>query len=385
MVLNREKLEQLVSKKVVVDRFLDMIKVHGPSKNEIKFAEYMIKQMESLGAEIYLDNGFETYGGNAPVIFAKFKGSLPGEGITFSVHMDVIEPHAGVEPIIEGDIIRTDGSTTLGGDDRGGCASVTEALRVIKANNIEHQDIYVIMSTCEEVGLLGAKSIDWDKVPEHMMPSKKMLVVDNAGRAGLVAHTGPARYEFEITFKGKKAHAGVEPEKGINAIQLASIAVANMNIGRIDELTTSNIGNIITEGPLNVVPDECKVIGEIRGHDEDKISGILDTYKKSCEKAVDNLGGEFVFDIEQAFPALKPIDDLKFAKEICAVYDAIGVKSELEVIGGGTDGNIYSLKGFNPAIIGVGMYDAHTLSENLNTEDLYNTTLAIVKYVAEKK
>ncbi len=383
--MNREKLEQIVDKERLISTFLEMVKIHAPSKNEIKFANYMINEMEKLGAKIYLDEGYKNYGGNAPTIFAKFKGTIPGNGVTLSVHLDVIEPHKDIKPIIEGDIIRTDGTTTLGADDRAGVASVTEALRIIKENNIEHQDIYVILTPCEETGLLGAKNVNWSLIPKDMTPSKTMLVVDNAGRAGLVAHTAPSKYDYTITFKGKKAHAGVEPEKGINAIQLASTAISNMKIGRIDDLTTSNIENIITQGPINVVPDECVVKGEIRGHSEEKISTMLDSYKKSCKDAVNKMGGEYIFDISQDFPALKPADNLVFAKEFCSIYDSIGVKSELQVIGGGSDSNIFAAQGFNSVIIGVGMYDAHTLNESLNTTDLYLTTLAVVKYLAEKR
>ncbi len=384
MELNREKLEELVSKELVVSKFLEIIKIHGPSRKELNVAEYMVTELKNLGAEIYLDKGYENYGGNAPVVFAKFKGSIDGEGISLNAHMDVIEPHANVKTFMDGDIIRTDGTTTLGGDDRAGCASILETIRILKENDIPHKDIFVMLTPCEEDGLQGAKNIDWDSVPENMKPAKHLLVVDNAGRAGLVAHTGPAMYQYEIRFKGRKAHAGIEPENGINAIQLASTAISNMCIGRIDKLTTSNIGNIVTEGPLNVVPDVCIVRGETRGHSEERLAEILDSYKKACKDAVEKLGGEFEFEAERDFPTLKPKDDLKFAKEFAKVYDEIGVESELQVIGGGSDCNIFASSGFESVIIGVGMSDVHTTEESLNTNDLYLTTMALVKYLSSK-
>ena len=79
-----------------------------------------------------------------------------------------------------------------------------------------------------------------------------MIVLDNTGRAGIIAHSAPCQYNFTFTFQGKKAHAGIEPEKGINAISMASTALAQMKIGRINEFTTSNIGSITSQFPTNV-------------------------------------------------------------------------------------------------------------------------------------
>lgn len=372
-----------MNKERLIDTFIKMIKIHSPSKNEKEFAEYMTKLLKELGAEIYLDDGFKKYGGNAPTIFAKFKGDKEGDGITLAAHMDVIEPNKGVEPIIENGFIKTNGTTTLGGDDKGGIASIVEVLKVIKENNYSHEDIYVLLTPVEEFGLQGAKNIDWNRVPKNMIPAKNMLVVDNAGRAGIIAHTAPSKYNIDITFTGKKAHAGIEPEKGINAIVLASHAISKMNMGRIDSLTTSNIGTIVSEFQTNVVPDSCHFVGEIRSHSEEKILEIINDYEKVCEETVKKFGGEFNFKYVCDFPVLKPKDDLKFAKEFAKVYESMGIETELKVIGGGSDSNVFAKQGYNSIIIGVGMYDVHTVDEKLEIKDLYKTTEAIIKYIVK--
>ena len=59
----------------------------------------------------------------------------------------------------------------------------------------------------------------------------------------------------------------------------------------------------------------------------------------------------------------------------------MGVKSELKVIGGGSDSNILSKEGFNSIIVGVGMYKVHTVEESLVIEDLLKTTEAILNYI----
>ena len=372
----------MINKKRVLDNFLEMVNIYSPSKNEKEYGDYLIKKLEELGLTVYLDNNFQDYSGNCPTIFAKLKGNLEGEGITLAAHLDVIEPNKDVQITIDGDIIRTDGRSTLGGDDKAGIACILEVIKVIKENNMSHKDIFLILTPGEEIGMAGAKSINWENVPKEMRPAKNMIVVDNAGQAGLVAHTAPSKYNFKIEFCGKKAHAGIEPEKGINSIVMAGKVLSNINIGRIDSFTTSNVGKIESNFPTNVVPDNCYFEGEIRGHQEERILDIIENYKSACENMKKEMGGEYIFSSFCDFPPLKPNDDLKFAKEFVQIYESLGIKSELKTIGGGSDSNIFAKEGYNSIIIGVGMYDVHTVEENLHTLELFKTIKAVLKYIS---
>ena len=368
----------------MIKNFIEMIKIHSPSKNEKLYTDYLVEQLKELNLEIYLDHGYKNYGGTAPTIFAKLKGNVLGKGLTLAAHTDVVEPSANVNPIIDGDYIKTDGTTTLGGDEKAGIAAILETLKSIKENDIQHQDIFVLLTPCEEIGMLGAKNIDWNLVPEEMKPTKNVLVIDNAGSAGLIAHTAPTKYDVEFIFKGKKAHAGIEPENGINAIQLASIAISNMKMGRIDELTTSNIGYIYSDYPTNVVAEECVVKAEVRGHSEERVLEIIRSYEEECITACKNYSGSYKVEYSCDYPTLKPKDDLKFANEFKEIYEALGIESELKVIGGGSDSNILAENGYNSIIIGVGMYNVHTVDEVLDTRDLYHTTNAILTYIEKR-
>lgn len=367
----------------LVDSFIEMLKIYSPPKGEGKFAKYLLSLLEDMGASIYLDEGYKKYGGDSPTIIAKFPGELEGEGVTLSAHIDVIEPNLNVNPIIEDNIIRSDGKTTLGGDDKAGVASIIETIRTIKEENIPHKDIFVVFTPGEEVGMLGAKNMDWDKVPSELMPSKQMIVVDNAGKAGIIAHSAPGKYDIEITFRGRKAHAGIEPEKGINAIALAAYAISLMDTGRIDDLTTSNFSMISSDFPSNIVPDSCRIRGEIRGHSEDRILEVIRSYKVNCKEAVEKFGGNFELIYKSDYPVLKPKDDLVFAKKFAKVYEDIGVEAELKIIGGGSDSNIFAQEGFNSIIIGVGMNKPHTVDEFLEIDQLFKTTQALIHYITE--
>lgn len=373
-----------MNKERIIKNFIEMIKIHSPSKNEKNYTNYLVEKLNKLGVEVYLDHGYKNYDGNAPTIFGKLNGKIVGEGITLAAHTDVVEPSESVNAIIDGHIIKTDETTTLGGDDKAGIASILEVLRVIQETNIPHKDIFILLTPCEELGMLGAKNINWDLIPEHMKPAKNMLVIDNAGKAGLIAHTAPTKYDVDLIFKGKTAHAGIEPENGLNAIQLASIAIADMKMGRIDELTTSNIGSILSNYATNVVAEECIVKAEVRGHSTEKVLEIIKSYENSCELAIKKFGGKYSLKYVCDYPTLKPKDNLKFANEFKEIYESLGIKSELAVIGGGSDSNILASNGYNSIIIGVGMYNVHTVYETLDTRDLFYTTEAILTYIKKR-
>lgn len=372
-----------MNKKRLVENFIEMVKIYSPSKKEGMYSKYLVEELKKIGAEIYLDEGYKNYGGDAPTIIAKLTGNIEGEGITLAAHMDVVEPCEKINPIVENGIVKTDGTTTLGGDDKAGIASILETLKVIKEEKLNHRDIFIVLTPCEEVGLLGAKNINWECIPQDMLPAKNMIVVDNAGRAGIIAHTAPSKYDLMITFKGKKAHAGIEPERGINAINLAALAISKMKMGRIDELTTSNIGIISSNFPTNVVADECFIKAEVRSHSEEKILEIIDEYRKCCEEAAETMKGRYELQYECDYPTLKPKDELKFAKEFAKIYGKLGIETELKVIGGGSDSNIFAKNGYNSIIIGVGMCDVHTVNESLELTELYKTTQALINYITK--
>jgi len=362
------------NKDKLLEIFEDLLLIHSPSYKEENVAKHIINFIEELGGEIYLDKSYDKYGGNAPTIFAHFKGE--GEGVTFSSHMDVIEPNKDLKIIKDDKIWKTDGNTTLGGDDKGGVSAILYAIYYIITNNIKHRDIYAIFTPGEEVGMLGATNINWDEVYKNMNPAKNMIVVDNAGSCDKVAYKAPTSYSFTFKVKGKTAHAGIEPEKGVSAIVLAAKAIAEFKTLRIDEFTTSNISKIHSDFPSNVVPDYVEFSGEIRGHDDAHVLEILDEY----ENIVKNLTDDYEFEKELDYPALKPTD-MSFSKEIIESYKNVGVDAKEVIIGGGSDANFFAEEGFNSLIVGVGMEKVHTKEEYIVLDDLIKTTKALIDYL----
>ena len=375
-----------MNKERLLNTFLDLVKIYSPSRNEINVMKYITEKLEKLGVKYILHDHSAEYGGNTPVIIAKLEKNCDDtnlKAISLSAHMDVVEPSKDLDVYVEDGLVKTRTETTLGGDDKGGVAIILETFESLVENNLPHNDVFAVITPSEEVGLLGAKSIKWEEIPDEFTPAKDMLVLDNGGGADLVAVEGPCMYKINVHYEGASAHAGIEPEKGRSAILAMSNAIAKMRIGRLNDYTTSNIGSIISEFPTNVVPKDCKIKMEVRCLNEDEAKENVDNYVDIFEKTAKEFKVKCNIDIEYDYPPLKQIDGNVLLNRVLDAYNKVGVVAKPIKIGGGCDGNIYLKNGFNSVILGVGMYKIHTIEEYLVISDMEKTAEAVLEFITK--
>src|SRR3954463_16515883 len=270
-MINQERIKNLL---------LELVQIDSHSRKERDVAERIKKYCEEMGAQVEIDDAGEKVGGNSGNVIARFAGSLSdAQPIMMSAHMDTVVPGEGVKPIIEGDIIRTDGTTVLGGDDKSGCAVIIETIRCLQEQNIPHTDIEAVFSICEEVGLLGAKHLDVSKI------RSKYGIVFDSDDPGFLFTKGPSANHFEFKIHGLESHAGVAPEQGISAIKIAAEGIAAMKLGRIDEETTANIGAIQGGEATNIITNLVTLRGEARSLDDSKLEAQTAHMIKCLEDA----------------------------------------------------------------------------------------------------
>src|ERR671914_26776 len=211
-MINEERIKNLL---------LELVQIDSVSREERDVALRIKAYCEELGAEVFIDDAGEKVGGNTGNVIARFPGTIPdAEPIMMSAHMDTVVPGEGVKPVVEGDIIRTDGRTILGGGDKSGCAVIIEVIRSLQEQSIPHTPIEAIFSICEEVGLLGAKNVDVTKI------KAKYGIVFDSDDPGFLFTKGPSANHMEYRIRGLESHAGVAPEEGISAIKIAAEAIA---------------------------------------------------------------------------------------------------------------------------------------------------------------
>lgn len=358
-----------MNKDRIVNKFLDHVKIYSPSLEERDYAKVLKKELEDLGFDVYEDDVGEKVGSNSGNLIGYLKGTKDAEPIMLCAHMDTVTPCKNIEPIIEDGIIKSKGNTILSADDKAGIVAILEGIRYVKENNISYGDIEVVFTIGEEIGLLGSKNLDYSKIK-----SKNAIILDSGGPVGGVIVQGPAQAEISAKFHGKAAHAGLNPEKGISAIQVASRAIDSMKLLRIDEETTANVGTIKGGAATNIVADYTEVMFEARSLNDEKLKNQVDHMVDTLSKAGEDFGAKVDIEVEDTYPTFHLEENHPILTLIKDAMDKIGVEYNPTSTGGGSDTNIFNGKGVNAATLAIGMYNAHGTDEYISVEDLVKST-----------
>jgi len=364
------------------DLFLDLVRIDSLSRREGAIAQRLAAELLALGASVEFDDAGAAVGGEVGNLIAHLHGNAAGEPLLLCAHMDTVEPGTGVHPVVDGDVIRSDGRTVLGGDDKSGVAIVLECLRACREEGLPHPPIEVVFTICEEQGLLGARHLDLNRVR-----ARRGLVFDSDA-AGLVFTRAPGSTLIEAVVRGRAAHAGMAPERGVNAIKVAADAIAAMRLGRIDEETTANLGTIAGGRAINIVPDEVHLRGEARSHDVAKLDAQLEHMRRCFEEAAARYPGAAVeVRFEPMYQAMRVDDDAPIMRLLRAAAARAGRTVASAGMGGGCDANILNQRGLEVVNLGTGMRDIHTTSEWLKVSDMIaaaEVTLALITLAADR-
>jgi tripeptide aminopeptidase len=375
-LINQERLKNFL---------IELIKIDSLSRKEYDVAMRLQREMEELGATVFIDDAGNKIGGNVGNLIAHLSGNAPrAQPLLLSAHMDTVVPGEGIVPILDGNILRTDGRTVLGGDDKSGVAIICEVLRVMKENRLPCSDIDVLFTICEEAGLIGAKCLDVTK-----LRARTGLVLDSDS-VGFLFTKAPAANRMEFRVHGLEAHAGVCPEKGINAIKVAAEGIAQMRLGRIDHETTANIGVVEGGMAVNIVPNQVILRGEARSHSEQKLNRQTDHMKRCLEDAaahhVLELDGKrhsarVEAKIERDYDRMDVPESAPIVKLVHAAAKSLKLEVKTLATGGGCDANVLNQKGLVVANLSTGMRDIHTVNEWLDLRDLNLSAQMVLEIV----
>lgn len=364
----KEDMTVMIDKKRLLDTFLSYVQIDSESLNERAMMERVSEDLRALGAEVWFDDSGSAVGSNGGNVYARLEGGLDMEPMLFSAHLDTVKPGNGVKPVVEDGVVRSSGDTILGGDDKSGVSGIMEALRTVTEKKVPHRTIEVLFTICEEIGLRGAKHADFGK-----LSAKRAVVLDSSGDAGKIITSAPGQNKFLATVIGRTAHAGIAPEQGISAIQVASEAIAAMKLLRIDEETTANFGSFVSEYATNIVPERAKLVGEVRSRDTEKLKAQTEHMKKCLEDACARHGATLECEIETAYLAYGFSEDDELVREVKDACARIGVSATTAASGGGSDANVMNLSGVKAVVLGTGMDKVHTTSERITVRNLEDT------------
>ncbi|AMV72797.1 M20/M25/M40 family metallo-hydrolase [Desulfuromonas carbonis] len=362
--------------------FARMAEIASPSRKEGGMARYLAGRFAALGAEVLFDGAGHQVGGETGNLIARFPGQ--GEPLMLSVHMDTVEPCTGVQPVLRDGLFTSAGETVLGADDKAGIAELIEALEVLQARAIPVPPLEVVVTICEEIGLVGAKFLDYS-----LIRARRGLALDTSG-VDVVIHRAPCANKLRFEITGREAHAGIAPERGISAIEVAGRAIAGMRLGRIDAETTANLGTIAGGLATNIVARSVIIEGEARSHDSDKLATqtahMVDCFERAARDQVREIDGQTVaaqvkVEVINDYPLVNVPLDAPILLLLQQAAANLGRTLAIRAEGGGSDANIFNGHGIETVIVGTGMRDVHTVQEAVSVADMVRVTELLVETI----
>ncbi|MCU4177051.1 M20/M25/M40 family metallo-hydrolase [Carboxylicivirga sp. N1Y90] len=347
----------------MIDQFMEMVQIDSESGNEANFINYLEKEFQKLGATTQQDS-YGNLVAKLPAIGCEGK-----DPILLSCHADTVKPGVGIEPIIVDGVIRSKGDTILGADDKAGIAEMLEALRIAEVR----PPVEVAICREEEIGLFGVKNLDYS-----LLTAKKGFLLDNDTLDTIIIG-GPSYFTFDVTVKGKAAHAGMEPEKGINAILAASKAITALRLGRLDEETTANVG--IIEGGIvrNGVPDHVVFKAECRSLTHDKAAKLAEEMKAIIIREVESVGASVEIDENNLCKAVNIPEDAFTVSQSKKALKTVGIDAKATFMTGFTDASIYNNMGIEMAVVGIGARNEHSTDEHIYITDMEKALAMVVE------
>lgn len=366
-----------VNKERLINEFIELVQIDSETGYEADIAEVLKEKFTHLGLKVTEDHSKEKTGHGAGNLICHLKGTEEDvDTIYFTSHMDTVVPGKGIKPSIKDGYIVSDGTTILGADDKAGIAAMLESIKVLQENDIKHGDLQFIITVGEESGLVGARAFD-----QSLLTAKYGYALDSNGTVGDIVVAAPTQAKLFVIMKGKTAHAGVAPEKGVSAITLAAKAIANMKLGRIDDETTANIGSFAGGQQTNIVCDHVEIHAEARSLIAEKMEAQVKKMKEAFETTAKELGGSAEVQVTIMYPGFKHQAGDEVVEVAREAAKSIGRESKLLESGGGSDANIFAGFGVPTVNLAVGYEEIHTTKERIAIDELVKTAELITAIV----
>lgn len=385
--------------------------------NEFKLAELLMQDLKELDVtDISMDEHANVYG-RLPARLPK--GHAPVPTVGWVTHMDTVDvgmspevhpviirnyqggdicqnkeknifistkEHPELLKYIGQDIIVSDGTSVLGADDKAAVANVMTALEVLHENpSIPHGEIYFCFVPDEEIGLCGAKCMDYTRFPVEFA-----YTIDCCEQGELVYRTfNAASGRLDIT--GVTAHPMASKNNIVNPCLIAVDFINMLDRGETPEHTEKTEGYIWVQGiEGNVLHTSVKL--NIRDHCREKFLARKE-YLKACTEMIKIRYPKAVISLtlkdeySNIEDAITP-ENRKCVSYLFAAMNSLGIEPKDIAMRGGTDGSFISTKGIPTPNYFTGAHNFHSRCEFMPmgaVENSCRTTLKLIELITEGK
>lgn len=362
---SRERLSEL---------FVALTRLPSPSKNERKVADLVISTLQAVGLIVHEDDTASLIGGDTGNLWCVVNpgGGGPsastssGPHVALGAHLDTVAPTDEIDPYLDADgVFRNRRRTILGADDKAAICALLHATELLRSSGLAFPTYELFFTVSEETGLVGAKHFD-----TRALASPFAVVLDSSGPVGGIIVRAPSQQGLKATFRGRAAHAGVEPERGRNAIQAAARAIAAMTLGRLDPESSANIGVIRGGVASNIVPELCELQGECRSHDEEKLAQIAAAMVDALQEGAAQTGVDVEVSLVHEYRSFSLSERSGVVRLSKAALADLGLEARLLTGGGGSDANILNAQGLPTVNLDAGMMQVHSPEEYIALAEL---------------
>ena len=395
------------------ERFLNYVKFDTTSSeeyenrpsnaNEYELAKQLKYELEQLGVENIRINEFATIYGYLP-------GDPSRDSIYLIAHLDTSDQASGKnvkarsviydgQPIelskgiylsedefdslkekVGHELIVTDGTTLLGGDDKAGIAIIMSLLEYLHQNpEVKHCPIEVIFNSDEEIGI-GASHIT-----TSLIQSKYGYTVDGGALKYINVENFNAA-SLDVKIKGRSIHPGDAKDKMINSINVGYEFHSALPAYLRPEHTEERVGFYHL----------CNISGNeeytdmnyiVREHSRTKLNNMLEIARLAANRINEKYHKDIIeLDIKNQYNNMKDIIDKN--KDITArienAYKTLGIHYEFEPIRGGTDGAQLTFMGFPTPNIATGDYNCHGRFEYVDVKESETVIKILLEMVKTK-
>lgn len=359
----------MIQKDRLLTLFGQLVAIDSPSFCEREAADFVKRKLADLGLSPQEDNAGVQSNGNCGNVYTYVDGAVQLPPLLFCAHLDTVEPSRGKKAVTdENGVITSDGTTILGADDFSGIAAILEALTALKEAGLPHRPIELLFTVSEEKYSVGIKLFDIAKIK-----SREAYVFDLTGPVGDAAYEAPTILSFKAEFTGRAAHAGFSPEEGIHAIKAAAEAVAQIDCGRIGDVTV-NVGTISGGTANNIVPDRCVITGEVRSNSDQIAHRKLDEIEKFIENTAKTTGAAVTFESTVNITAFRTDLSHPVVKRFENACGQLHLKPNLYSTFGGSDLNTLALHGIQGIVLATAMNNCHSCTEYTSERELLRIT-----------
>lgn len=329
--------------------------------------------LDPIGLNSHVDTALEISGANVkPRLVSNYDGGIIQLNEQYSMspkEFPSLANHIG------DDLVVTDGTTLLGGDDKAGDAIILAAMDyLVHHPEIKHHPVCLLFTPDEEIGR-GSEKVDIKK-----WGAKYAYTVDGSCYTDIEVETFNAAHA-DVYIEGVSVHPGDAKGKMVNAASLAC---------EFDTLLPQEVRPQHTEGhqgfnhlvEMNGNVDHASLHYILRNHDKEKLQEQKEMFASASKALLTKYPTAKVeVKIEDDYRNMKEVLDqypeaFEKAKQ---AYENLGVQWTSHPIRGGTDGATFSFLGVPCPNIGTGAYNYHGRYEYLSVNEFHKMVEIVVE------